>query len=134
MLNFVFWIIELKCEYTKANTRKRSLSVFAFQWNYSKYKVQHKSMIRYIFYTLSLLGISWFVFVTLTKYKMWILLLLCWVLDSVDIFKDTKSSTSRKTMGNLKFKQQNFGHNFIDLMRFNTLFKNQLLKSLSETL
>ena len=53
-------------KYTKAELECICLSVFAFQGNYSKYKVQHQFTIRYIFYTLSL-GISWFVFISLTQ-------------------------------------------------------------------
>ena len=34
------------------------------------------------------------------------------ILDSLDIFKNIRSSTSRKNWDNLKSKQQNFGHNF----------------------
>ena len=53
-------------QYKKANLECIDLSVFAFQFNYSKYKVQHESMIHYIFYTLSL-GISCFVYISLTQ-------------------------------------------------------------------
>ena len=52
---------------------------------------------------------------------------LCFAKELSQLFE---ASMTTLALGNLKCKQQNFGYNFIDLTRF----KNQLLKSLSETL
>ena len=83
MLNFVFWIIELECwihesEYTKAQLECIHLSVFSTP--VKLWKIQSSAR---VYDSLHFLYLE-FIFITLTKYKMWILQLLCWVLDSVD--------------------------------------------------
>ena len=82
MLNFVFWIIELECwihesEYTKAQLECIHLSVFSTP--VKLWKIQSSAR---VYDSLHFLYLE-FIFITLTKYKMWILQLLCWVLDSV---------------------------------------------------